>query len=268
MRMTTRAAALLVALLVAGLVLGASPAEARELEELGSVSFTIGESGDAFGYSLGRHGALGSGRWPGALFADGAAALVTEVYEDNTGHWVVGADSAWLPATALDAFTVTVAYEDGRDTRRFVLGGFVVDQRLGWLKLRPPLPSRDFDSKLGQAVTVTVSRLPIPPAVAPPAVVAEPTAAPDSFLEFLQQTTPGGGVAAQTMIVILVFLGFAFTAKPTPRNIMLAAIVLIITPWVPVVIFGIGSTIAASIIFVNILTGAYAFKSFAARTEA
>ena len=75
-------------------------------------------------------------------------------------------------------------------------------------------------------------------------------------------------MVAQTMIVILVFLGFTFTAKPTPNNIILSAICLIITPWVPVVVFGIGPTIAASIIFVNILTGAYAYKSFAGRTEA
>ena len=40
-----------------------------------------------------------------------------------------------------------------------------------------------------------------------------------------------------------------------------------LTPWVPV-IFGYGSTIAASINFVNIAVGAFAYKVFVARAEA
>ena len=273
MRMRARVAALLV-----GLALGARPAEAREdLEDLGSISFTIGTSGDTYGYKVARYGAV-TGRWPGALFEGGAVTgvavvEVSERLEDEGvgGVWTLAADASgpdWLPATALDAITVTVAYEDGRDTRDFTLGGFVVEVDGIRLTLLPPLPSRDWDSKLGEAVTVTFTRPPIPPVVAAPVVLVEPTAESGSFLEFLQNTTPGGGVVAQTMIVIIVFLGFTFTAAPTPRNILLASIVLVITPWIPVVIFGIGSTVAASIIFVNILTGAYASKSFAARTEA
>ena len=39
-----------------------------------------------------------------------------------------------------------------------------------------------------------------------------------------------------------------------------------LTPWVPV-FFGYGSTVAASITFVNIAAGAFAYKIFFARTE-
>ena len=46
----------------------------------------------------------------------------------------------------------------------------------------------------------------------------------------------------------------------------MASVVLILTPWAPVM-FGIGDTIAASIVFVNVLSGAFVYKVFAARTE-
>ena len=46
----------------------------------------------------------------------------------------------------------------------------------------------------------------------------------------------------------------------------MAAIVLVMTPWIPV-FFGYGSTLAAVIILVNVAAGAFTYKVFAARTE-
>ena len=64
----------------------------------------------------------------------------------------------------------------------------------------------------------------------------------------------------------MVYAALIFTCKPTPWGILLCALALMLTPWVPV-IFGYGSTIAASIIFLNILAGAFSYKAFVARTE-
>ena len=49
----------------------------------------------------------------------------------------------------LDAVTVDVDYEDGRDFRSFVLGGFLEARTGATLELAAPLPSRDWDSKDG-----------------------------------------------------------------------------------------------------------------------
>ena len=59
---------------------------------------------------------------------------------------------------------------------------------------------------------------------------------------------------------------FMARAPQTPWGVMMASVVLILTPWAPVM-FGIGDTIAASIVFVNVLSGAFVYKVFAARTE-
>ena len=87
-----------------------------------------------------------------------------------------------------------------------------------------------------------------------------------SFIDFLATSTPGGPVMAQTLIVIIVSVMFSFKARPTPAGTMMAAIVLIMTPWIPV-LFGFGSTIAAVIVLVNVSAGAFSYKVFAARTE-
>ena len=108
-------------------------------------------------------------------------------------------------------------------------------------------------------------RAPIPAVVAPP-VLAEPDAEGESFNEFLSRTTPGGPVVIQSLIVLIVYATYIFSAPAKPWTIMLGAMVLMLTPWVPV-IFGYGSTIAASIIFLNILAGAFSYKVFMARTE-
>ena len=71
---------------------------------------------------------------------------------------------------------------------------------------------------------------------------------------------------AQVMIVIIVFVMFIFKAPATPMGVLMTSIVLMMTPWIPM-LFGFGETIAAVIILVNLATGAFAYKAFAARTE-
>ena len=86
------------------------------------------------------------------------------------------------------------------------------------------------------------------------------------MIEFLSDSVPGGPVAFQLLITIVVFGTFLARAPSTPRGIMMAAAVLMLTPWVPV-IMGYGDVFAASIVFLNIATGAYAYKSWVERTE-
>ena len=105
------------------------------------------------------------------------------------------------------------------------------------------------------------------PAVVAPPLLADPPSEDESFNEFLARTTPGGPVVVQSLIVLIVYAGLIFTCKPTPWGILLCALALMLTPWVPV-FFGYGSTVAASIIFVNIAAGAFAYKVFVARAEA
>lgn len=58
----------------------------------------------------------------------------------------------------------------------------------------------------------------------------------------------------------------AFTISNSPLGIGLAATVVILTPWVPV-LSGFGSTAAAAIVFMNVGLGYFAHKSFVDRTE-
>ena len=104
------------------------------------------------------------------------------------------------------------------------------------------------------------------PAAVTPASEAEPVTGAGSFIEFLKETTPGGAVTAQIVITIMVYVMFVTTAPPTPRGIMLSAIVLCMTPWVPAIL-GFGDPIAASIVFTNVVAGAYLHKAFLSRTE-
>ena len=53
----------------------------------------------------------------------------------------------------------------------------------------------------------------------------------------------------------------------TPWGVMLAAAVLILTPWMPYVVGLGGDPILASILFVNIGLGAFGYKALFQRTE-
>ena len=72
---------------------------------------------------------------------------------------------------------------------------------------------------------------------------------------------------AQMLIVLIVFVGVLLKTPPTPWGVMLAAFALILTPWIPT-FWGFGSSIAASIVGVNVLVGSYTWKVWAARAEA
>ena len=235
--------------------------------DLGRVVVRMGSAGTDVGYSITGYGELIEGRWPGAMFADGQPRDVSSVFEDEDG-WHLEYSGAPAPGgwrAELDTITVNVLYEDGRDARTFVLGGFIA-ARSGRTLTLTLTHARDWADRTGQMVVLEFSER-LPPAVPPPAAAAAAEGQPGSFVELLSKITPGGPVMAQALIVIMVYTMFIFTAPPTPWGIMLSAIVLILTPWVPV-LFGYGSTIAGSIVFVNVVAGAYAYKVFAARTEA
>ena len=249
-----------------------SVVDVREAGVLGRIVITVGH-GSPSGFVGGSYGTLDSGDFPGELFNDGNARDVDEIYEDADGNWFFtyegGLADDWLDdQEALDEITVEVTYESGKDPRSFVLGGFI-EARPGsrGLQLDPPLPSRDWGARDGEEVAFEFRRhrtQTVAPAL-PPAEL-EPVAVAGSFVAFLSDTTPGGAVMAQTLIVIFVYVLFVRAAPATPRGIMAAAGVLILTPWVPV-LFGYGSTIAASITLVNVVSGAFVYKVFAARTE-
>ena len=155
--------------------------------------------------------------------------------------------TGWKSAAALDDVTVTVTYEDGVDDRSFVLGGFI-DGAI----LEPPIPSVDWADRAGELVTLAFSRRVAPARPASPAPLVAPPTEPDSFAEWLAETTPGGPVMAQMLIVLIVFVGVLLTAPATPWGLIMGAVVLTMTGWVPV-LFGFGSTIAASVVAVNVV---------------
>ena len=264
---------LLAVLVAAGVSAGIVQAQA-EAVFLSRIVFVVGHSGDDYGYSSGSYGSHTSGNFSQALFDDDLPRRVSKVYEDADGYWYLyyssGTADEWLSdQDALDDITVTVTYEDGRDTRSFVLGGFInkVLSSNG-LKLNPPLPpdSRDWDTRNGDTVEMEFHRHRGTATEATPAAIDDPTAESASFVEFLSDSTPGGAVMAQTLITIITYIGFLLRAPRTDWGVILTAIVLIMTPWVPV-LFGYGSTMAGVIVFVNVLAGAYVYKIFFARTE-
>ncbi len=158
-------------------------------------------------------------------------------------------------------------YENERDTRTFHVGGRVTGRSGTSITLAPPTVGRDWQDKLGQRVVMSFTRRASTPAVVAPPLLEDPDTEAASFNEFLARTTPGGPVVVQSLIVLMVYAGLIFTCKPTPWGILLCALALMLTPWVPV-IFGYGSPVAASIIFVNIAAGAFAYKVFVARAKA
>ena len=241
----------------------------REAGLLGRIVIDVDNSGSDYGYDSGSYGTLDSGNFPGALFGDGNARTVAEIYEDDDANWHFrysgGANNDWLDdEEALDEILVDVFYESDDDMRSFVLGGFIVSRSGRTLKLDPPIPSRDWESRDGQEVAIEFRRHRSQATAPTPTRVTPPPAAAGSFVEFLQETVAGGPVMFQTMITLIVFGLFLKTAPSSPRGTITAVIVLVLTPWVPVVALGYGEPVASSIIAVNVLMGAYGYNSFAA----
>ena len=267
MAQTTLYGALLTAVLLA--VLGGPRVATAQTVDLGAVELTVGP--------VGLDGLFGSGTvvgsFPGALFADGQARAVASVLEDADGIWTLsytgGRTDDWRPAAELDDVVMTAEYADGVDSREFVLGGFVESAQGRALQLMPPIPGggRDWEARSGELVTLSFSRRVAAAAPTTPPPLVAPVAEPDSFVEWLAETSPGGPVMAQALITVIVFVGFMLTVPASSWGLILGAVVLIATPWIPT-FWGFGSTIAASIIAVNVVAGVYCYKVYAARTEA
>ena len=247
--------------------------DVREAGLLGRIVITVGSSGSSYGYDGGSYGTLDSGDFPGALFGDGNDRTVGEIYEDADGAWYFtytgGLADDWNDDEEhLASITVDVTYEDDVDNRSFVLGGFIVDRPGSrGLKLDPPLPSRDWDTRDGEEVAIEFrhSRTEVVPPTLPPALVDPPGEA-KSFIQFLSETTPGGPIAFQMLTTIIVFLGFVFRAPPGAWGVLMSAIVLVMTPWVPV-IWGYGSTLAAALNLLNVGMGTFSYRVLAARAD-
>ena len=246
--------------------------DVREAGQLGQVVITTGSSGDDYGYTD-NYGLLVSGSFPGELFNDGNSRTVNAVYEDAAGYWYLtysgGTANNWLSdQEQLDEITLEVHYADGVDFRSFVLGGFI-DSRTGQrtLRLDPPIHSRDWDTQSGDNISLVFHRHRVQAVSAPtPDPLTDPSGEPDSFVEFLAERTPGGPIVAQALIVILVYAGFLFRSPSDPWSILIAAVVLIMTPWVPV-FWDFGEPVAAALVGLNVAAGAYAYKSWAAGPE-
>ena len=146
-------------------------------------------------------------------------------------------------------------------------GGFVTATSIRGLTLDPPLLGRDLDAKVGESVTLEFTRRVAPTIhVAPTRITEDDVGEPGSFIQWVADTTPGGPVTAQMIMVIFVYVAMLQSVPATPRGILAAGTVLVLTPWLPVLI-GFGSSLAASIIFVNVAVGGFAYKAWIRRTE-
>ena len=263
--------ALLLAPVAYGKVGAALAADADEVGFLGRVTFVVGHgSGDAvdqYGYHAGSYGSLTTGDFPSALFDDAAARTVSRIYEDGDGDWYMyysgGTANEWLSdQEGRDAVTVKVTYEDGRDTRFFTLGGFIAEVLAdNGLRIDPPLPGRDWDSRDGEAVTVEFAHHQRQAAALPlPSGITGPSAPAGNFTDLMNKT-PGGPVVTQMLITVGVFLAVLFGVRSgdAPRRVMMCLGALVLTPWIPA-IFGFGSFILSSLLTIFVLAGALGAK--------
>ena len=249
----------------------------NEVTDLGVVVFIVGHRGSNYGYVSGSYGRA-RGDFPEEVYDSGSDRTVKEIYEDDDGYWYLrysgGTANDWLSDDEeLKTILVTVTYEGEVDTREFVLGGFIEEYLTSnRLKLDPPLPDRDWDDKDGQEISITFRRH--WSEAAPhktPGRLTDPKAGAATLVEFLLDTTPGGGVVFQSLLTIFVFSGYVMVAhtrkkRQEPWEMLLAGIVLCLTPWIPA-IWGVGDPIAGVIIGANVANGAYVYKAFLARTE-
>ena len=238
-----------------------------EVGGLGTIEFVTGCTGNDCGYVQGSYGTLSSGDFPEEIFDSGSDRTVLEFREDADGFWYLryqgGTAYDWLSDDDdLNTILVVVTYEDGKDSREFVLGGFLSERQSdNRLKVDPPIPSTDFATRSGETVTVDFVRHIGDPQPDVVQQVTPPNPRPDSMVEFIAETTPGGPVVAQSLIVLLVYAVWMWKGQHSTYSLILAGLILVLTPWVPVV-FGLGTVTAAVINFVNILLGAYCYKYY------
>ena len=268
----------LVAVLLALLAGTASVGDlAAQSPPLGAVVIEVGNSDSNYGFAAGSYGTLVSGEWPGELFADGNARTVAGAAEDGDGHWrweySGGAANGWLTdQEALDAITVTVTYADGRDTRSFVLGGFI-EARPGdrGLTLDPPLPSRDWIGKDGQEVVIEFRRhqaqaaplvLPVAMTDPPAAMLTSPHTQWQGSWATLINMTPGGPLGAQLLLTIVISMGLIWKAR-TAQDVLIGAAAMVLIPGL-MAAFSVGDWLMVSITAVSIASGALVHKAVVA----
>ena len=237
----------------------------------GTITITVGNVGDDYGYSAGAYGSV-SGNFHPELFTDGVARIVSGFREQASGDWELeytgGASEQWLmDAEALNDMTLTVTYADEDDTQYFVLGSHITG-RSGGNALRVKPWRADWEERAGETVTIQFHRRTTFATHSFGAVVEEPEDA-TGFIGWLVDTTPGGGVVAQMAIVLMVYGGFMFSpmTRPGLSSLMMGAVVLVLTPWATVIL-GFGDALAAAAITLNVGGGAWTWKMLFARTEA
>ena len=178
----------------------------------------------------------------------------------GTGLWTLryagGSPNGWASGEELNLITLQVEYEDGRDTRRFVIAGHVEATGARQLQLRPPVPraGTDWHSRPGETVFMSFHLREEPTPAAVPDALVDPVGEPGSFVAFLSSSTPGGPVVLQTVITIIVGAIALARAPRAPAGVVLAAVVLVSPPWVPV-LFGYGEPMAAVLVAFNVVVG-------------
>ena len=238
---------------------------------LGAIEIVVGAAttDGRMGYSFtDSYGTLASGEFPAALFQDETARTVSEIWEDQDLDWhfayTGGADSQWVDdVDLLSIIAVRVTYEDGRDTREFMLESVVsgASGTSGW-DLSPALPARDWEHRDGETVEIEFLRVSAPaPSPGSSGVKVGPVdGEAGSFVDLLSDT-PGGPVVVQLMITAGVALT-ALLAARGPQGVYLCLGALVLTPWVPAV-FGFGSLILSTILTILVLAGASAYRVLA-----
>ena len=257
------------AVIVAGalVVSVALDVDAAQPTPLGEIQIVVVAGTSFGGFQAGNYGSV-SGQFPTQLFNDGQPRDVAGIYQLD-GQWYMQTNAAGWNLD-LEPFLVEIRYENGKDTRGFHLGGFVEPASGATLRINPPAASwADWTERQGETITLAFSRAPVTRVqVDPGPRLADPVADENTLVSFIATTTPGGGVVAQGLIVIVTYLFFMWTPMPDGTwRIFGAVLVLVLSAWVPVVL-GLGEPFAAALLLGNVALGAYCWKVWMARTEA
>ena len=247
--------------------------DVREDGLLSRIVIEVGSSGTTYGFDAGSYGTLFTGDYPGALFNDDQDRDVEAITEDADGYWYFeytgGTGGDWnTDQEHLDNIHVAVTYESEMDGRDFVIGGFIVERNGNVLKIAPPLPNtRDWDDKDAEQIAFDFRHPRTEPAdpTLPPKI-EDPVGLPGSPVEWIVNNTPGGRVMTQSMIVLLVYFLYMSRAPATAWGLWIGVGALVGTAWVTVFL-GFGSIMGASMALLNIISGAFLYKGWIARTE-
>ena len=238
----------------------------------GAMSITAASSGTTVGYVRGSYGTA-SGTLPAMLFTDQSNRTLQAFTEASNGRWTIeytgGSANRWKGAGDLVDIVIEVSYADNRDPRRFSMGGhFVSRSGTRSIILNPPLlAARDWEGRSGEVIHVAFSReRERQTGPGPGTPIQDPPAREDSPAGFLLRTTPGGGMTAQVLIVLMVYAAVLLRGARNETTVMVSALALILTPWIPA-FFGVGTQTLSVIMLLNVALGAFLYKAYFARTE-